>query len=85
MESKEQHLMSYTTLGMVLAALLVLTGITVGVSYFNLGRLYIDWARWDKAEKASRLALRLSPGFVEARKLLNYALKKQGKDPEPGA
>ena len=53
--------------------------------YFNLGRLYIDWARWDKAEKASRLALRLSPGFVEARKLLNYALKKQGKDPEPGA
>jgi len=52
--------------------------------YFNLGRLYIDWARWDKAEKASRLALRLSPGFVEARKLLNYALKKQGKDPEPG-
>ena len=53
--------------------------------YFNLGRLYIDWARWDKAEKASRLALRLSPGFVEARKLLNYALKKQGKEPESGA
>lgn len=53
--------------------------------YFNLGRLYVDWARWDKAEKASRLALRLSSGFVEARKLLNYALKKQGKDPEPTA
>lgn len=53
--------------------------------YFNLGRLYVDWERWDKAEKASRLALRLSPGFVEARKLLNYALKKQGKDPEPTA
>lgn len=53
--------------------------------YFNLGRLYVDWERWDKAEKASRLALRLSPGFVEARKLLNYALKKQGKDPEPAA
>lgn len=50
--------------------------------YFNLGRLYVDWDRWDKAEKASRLALRLSPGFVEARKLLNYALKKQGKAPE---
>ncbi|KHK03986.1 tetratricopeptide repeat protein [Desulfovibrio sp. TomC] len=50
--------------------------------YFNLGRLYVDWERWDKAEKASRLALRLSPEFVEARKLLNYSLKKQGKDPE---
>ena len=47
--------------------------------YFNLGRLYVDWERWDKAEKSSRLALRLSPEFVEARKLLNYALKKQGK------
>ncbi|QAZ67484.1 tetratricopeptide repeat protein [Solidesulfovibrio carbinolicus] len=50
--------------------------------YFNLGRLYVDWERWDKAEKSSRLALRLSPEFVEARKLLNYALKKQGKEPE---
>jgi tetratricopeptide (TPR) repeat protein len=51
--------------------------------YFNLGRLYIDWQRWDKAEKSSRLALRLSPEFVEAKKLLNYALKKQGKETEP--
>ncbi len=51
--------------------------------YFNLGRVYLDWERWDKAERASRLALRLSPTFVEARKLLNFALKKQGKVPEP--
>jgi len=51
--------------------------------YFNLGRVYLDWQRWDKAERASRLALRLSPCFVEARKLLNYCLKKQGKPPEP--
>ena len=51
--------------------------------YFNLGRVYLDWQRWDKAEKASRLALRLSPSFVEAHKLLNFALKKQGKTPEP--
>ena len=51
--------------------------------YFNLGRVYLDWQRWDKAERASRLALRLSPEFVEARKLLNFALKKQGKAPEP--
>lgn len=50
--------------------------------YFNLGRVYLDWQRWDKAEKASRLALRLAPTFVEAQKLLNFALKKQGKEPE---
>jgi tetratricopeptide (TPR) repeat protein len=51
--------------------------------YFNLGRVYLDWERWDKAERASRLALRLLPSFVEARKLLNFSLKKQGKQPEP--
>jgi len=51
--------------------------------YFNLGRVYLDWQRWDKAEKSSRLALRLLPSFVEAHKLLNFALKKQGKEPEP--
>jgi tetratricopeptide (TPR) repeat protein len=51
--------------------------------YFNLGRVYLDWQRWDKAERASRLALRLLPTFVEAHKLLNFALKKQGKQPEP--
>ncbi|MHC1711179.1 MAG: tetratricopeptide repeat protein [Solidesulfovibrio sp.] len=51
--------------------------------YFNLGRVYLDWQRWDKAERASRLALRLAPTFVEAHKLLNFVLKKQGKEPEP--
>jgi tetratricopeptide (TPR) repeat protein len=51
--------------------------------YFNLGRVYLDWERWDKAERASRLALRLFPEFMEARKLLNFCLKKQGKQPEP--
>jgi len=53
--------------------------------YFNLGRVYLDWQRWDKAERASRLALRLLPSFIEAQKLLNFALKKQGKEPEPSA
>jgi tetratricopeptide (TPR) repeat protein len=51
--------------------------------YFNLGRVYLDWQRWEKAEKASRLALRLAPSFIEAQKLLNFSLKKQGKEPEP--
>ena len=37
MDSSEQHLMSYKTLGLVLAVLLLLTGVTVGVSYLDLG------------------------------------------------
>ena len=37
MESTEQHCMSYRTLGLVLAGLLLLTAVTVGVSYINLG------------------------------------------------
>jgi len=41
MDSNEQHLMPYRILGLVLAALLVLTGVTVGVSYINLGWLNV--------------------------------------------
>lgn len=38
MDNQEQHhILSFTQLGMVLALLLVLTGVTVGVSYFDLG------------------------------------------------
>ncbi len=47
--------------------------------YFNLGRVYVDWQRYDKVEKASRLALRLDPQFAEAKKMLNFALKRQDK------
>lgn len=32
-----QHVTSYTTLAYVLGILLVLTGVTIGVSYFDLG------------------------------------------------
>lgn len=32
-----QHVTSYTTLAYVLGVLLVLTGVTIGVSYFDLG------------------------------------------------
>lgn len=41
MDSSEQHLMPYRTLGLVLAALLVLTGVTVGVSYIDMGWLNV--------------------------------------------
>ena len=41
--------------------------------YFNIGRLYIDWKKWNKAIKAAQAALRLKPDFVEAQKLQAYA------------
>ena len=44
--------------------------------YFNLGRLYFDWQRWDKTTEAAQSALGLNPDFQEARKLLAYAQKK---------
>ncbi|GAB6191643.1 cytochrome C oxidase subunit IV family protein [Desulfocastanea catecholica] len=38
MENQDkQHVLSFTQLGMVLAILLVLTGVTVGVSYIDVG------------------------------------------------
>jgi predicted Zn-dependent protease len=48
--------------------------------YFNLGRLYIDWQKYEKVERAAKLALKLDPNFHEARKMLSFALKKQGKE-----
>lgn len=45
--------------------------------YFNLGRLYIDWKRYDKAEKAAKIALNLNPEFIEAQKMLAFAKRKQ--------
>lgn len=46
--------------------------------YFNIGRLYIDWKKWDKAILAANTALKLKPDFVEAQKMLSYAQKQQG-------
>ena len=44
MHDNEQHLLSYKTLALVLAALLVLTGVTVGVSYIHFGILNVPIA-----------------------------------------
>jgi tetratricopeptide (TPR) repeat protein len=44
--------------------------------YFNIGRLYVDWKKWEKAIKAAHAALRLKPDFVEAQKMLVYAADK---------
>ncbi len=47
--------------------------------FFNLGRLYVDWKRWDKCAKAATMALKLNPGFDEAQKMLTFANKKMAK------
>lgn len=45
--------------------------------YFNIGRLYVDWKKWDKAVKAAHMALKLKPDFVEAQKMLDYVEKQK--------
>lgn len=47
---------------------------------FNMGRLYVDWKKWDKAIKAARGALSLDPHFEEAGKLMAYAEKMLQKE-----
>jgi tetratricopeptide (TPR) repeat protein len=44
--------------------------------FFNLGRLYYDWQKWDKMAQAAQKAIALNPNFVEAQKLLAFAKKK---------
>lgn len=50
--------------------------------FFNFGRLYIDWKRWEKVDEMASKALELNKGFVEAKKMRSFAnkqLKKQEK------
>ena len=44
-----------------------------------MGRLYVDWKKWDKAVKAAQGALQLDPDFAEARKLMAYAEKMRDR------
>ena len=44
MENSIQHMMSYTKLALVLLVLLMLTGVTVGVSYMDMGILNVPIA-----------------------------------------
>ncbi len=50
--------------------------------YFNIGRLYLDWKKYDKAIKSAEMALKLDSQFVEAQKLLTYV--KKLKDEQGG-
>lgn len=44
MSANSQHMMSYGKLAAVLTTLIILTGVTVGVSYFDMGYLNVPIA-----------------------------------------
>ncbi|SIN87298.1 Flp pilus assembly protein TadD, contains TPR repeats [Halodesulfovibrio marinisediminis DSM 17456] len=44
--------------------------------FFNLGRVYLDWEKWDKCAKSAMMALKLDPEFKEAEKMLAFANKR---------
>ncbi|OBQ51728.1 tetratricopeptide repeat protein [Halodesulfovibrio spirochaetisodalis] len=44
--------------------------------FFNLGRVYVDWEKWDKCAKSALMALKLDPEFKEAEKMLAFAKKR---------
>lgn len=48
----QQHILSYTKLAMVLAGLLILTIITIGVSYLDLGHFNVPLALGIASSKA---------------------------------
>lgn len=59
MQSKEisQHISSYKTLGLVLLSLLFLTGVTVGVSYVDMGFFNVPMALLVASIKATVVLL----------------------------
>jgi cytochrome c oxidase subunit 4 len=57
MDSSEQHLMSYKTLASVLGVLLLLTGVTIGVSYIHLGIFNVPLALGIASTKVSLVLL----------------------------
>ncbi len=44
--------------------------------YFNMGRLYYDWKKWEKMREAAQKALEINPEFSEAQKMMQFAAKK---------
>lgn len=55
---------------------LEIAGKDVGL-LFNLSRLYVEWKQWAKAERAATLTIKISPDFVEGKKLLAYIQKNK--------
>lgn len=56
-DTGEQNLLSITTLAVVLAALLVLTGLTIGMSYVDLGRYNVPLTLAIASTKATLVLL----------------------------
>jgi len=46
---------------------------------FNMGRLYLDWGRWEQAAHYAKQALEYAPDFAEAGKMAAYAEKKHNE------
>ncbi len=44
--------------------------------YFNMGRLYYDWKKWEKMREAAQKALDINQEFSEAQKMKQFAAKK---------
>lgn len=53
----DQHLLSYTTLALVLGLLLLLTGVTIGVSYLDMGFFNVPIALGIACTKVSLVLL----------------------------
>ena len=47
--------------------------------YYNLGRLYYDWKKWDKMANSAERAVEINPEFGEAVKMLKFARKQLAK------
>ena len=52
-----QHVISYTVFGLVLLSLIFLTGVTVGVSYFDMGFFNVPIALFIASTKATIVLL----------------------------
>lgn len=44
--------------------------------FFNIGRLYHDWQKWKHMGEMAKRALKINPGFEQAQKMLQFAMKK---------
>lgn len=48
--------------------------------HFNVGRLYLEWTKWEKAMEHGDKAAALNPTFAEARKLSDFARRKMAAE-----
>ena len=44
---------------------------------FNLGRLYVEWKQWLKAERVANMVVQIAPELSEGNKLLTYVRKQR--------